>query len=154
MAFFEDLGKKVSQTSQDAIKKTKAMAETARINSQISAENKTVWDSFTKLGQRYFELFGENPDDSLAEYVAAIRDSRQKIEEYEEQITKLKGLTRCPNCGAEMRDAAVFCTACGTKLPEPPPEEELPTAGNICKSCGKELGDDAVFCPGCGTKAE
>jgi DNA-directed RNA polymerase subunit RPC12/RpoP len=154
MAFFEDFGKKVSQTSQDAIKKTKAMAESARINSQISAENKIIWDNYTKLGQRYYELNGENPDDCLAEYVEAIRNARQKIEEYEQQVTKLKGLTRCPNCGAEMKDAAVFCTACGTKLPEPPPEEEQPAAGHACKNCGRELGDGTVFCPGCGTKAE
>ena len=154
MAFFEDIGKKVSQTSQDAIKKTKAMAEIAKINALISAENKTIWDDYTKLGEQYFKIFGDKPDENLAEYVTAIKGATRKIVEYNDEIRKLKGIERCPNCAAEMKDGAVFCTTCGTKLPEPPPDESTPTMDKVCKNCGKVLVEDVVFCPGCGQKAE
>ncbi len=154
MAFFEDIGKKVTQTSQGAIKKTKAMAESAKINTQISAENKNIWDNYTKLGERYVELFGEAPDENLTEYVSAVREAKLKIEEYEEQLLKLKGVERCPNYGAEMKDGALFCTACGTKLPEPPVEEDIPAEVNACENCGKPLGEGALFCSGCGQKVE
>ena len=152
MAFLENIGKKVSQTGQGAIKRTKAMAETAKINTQITAEQKVVWDNYTALGQRYYELFGGAPDDDLAEYIDAIKVALMKIDQYGSQISKLKGIERCPGCGAEMKDGAVFCTACGTKLPEPP-EEAIPEE-RICKNCGKPLGEDAAFCSGCGTRAE
>jgi hypothetical protein len=57
MAFFEDLGKKVTQTGQEAIKKTKIMAQTTKINSQISAEKRVIADNINKIGERYYELF-------------------------------------------------------------------------------------------------
>ncbi len=152
MAIFENISKKVSRTSQGAIKRTKAMAETAKINAQISAENKVIWDNYTALGQRYYELFGGAPDEDLAEYIEAIRVATMKIDQYGSQISKLKGIERCPGCGAEMKDGAIYCTVCGTKLPEPA-AEEMPE-NKICKNCGQPLGDDAVFCSGCGTRAE
>ncbi len=154
MAFFEDIGKKVSQTSQDAIKKTKAMAETAKLNTQISAENKIVTNNYMIIGERYVELFGDSPDENLAEYVAAIKEARRKIEEYEEQISNLKGVERCPNCGVETKEGAIFCAACGTKLPELPAEEIEAADGKICKKCGQPLNEEAIFCPGCGTRYE
>jgi hypothetical protein len=155
MAFFEDLGKKVSQTSQDAIKKTKIMAETTKLNSQISGEKKDISENFSKLGEKYFELFSELPDSNLAEFVTAIKASKQKIEEYEEQIDKLKGIESCPNCGAEMKDGALFCVSCGTKLAEPPiAEVTAPAAGKVCANCGTQLASGVLFCSSCGTKTE
>ena len=137
MAFFEDIGKKVSQTSQGAIKKTKIMAETSKINSQISAEKRTISDNYSKLGEKYFELFCENPDENLAVFVTAIQEAQQRITDCEEQIKKLKGIECCPNCGAEVQDGALFCTGCGTKIeaPPPPPETPAPDAG-VCAGCG------------------
>lgn len=40
MALFDQLGKKLAQTGQSAVKKTKDMAEVAKINSMISDEEK------------------------------------------------------------------------------------------------------------------
>ena len=154
MAFLEEFGKKVSQTSQDAIKKTKSVAESAKINSQISAENKIVWDNITKLGERYYELFRDEPDEKLSEIVDAIKNAQLKISEYELQLLKLKGIERCPSCGAQVNDSAAFCVSCGTKLPEPVPVESAPPAEKFCKNCGKELDDDVAFCSGCGARVE
>lgn len=153
MAFFEDIGKKVSQTSQGAIRKTKIMAETSKINSQISAEKRTISDNFMKLGERYFELFGENPDENLAVFVTAVREAQQRIADFEEQIKKLKGVECCPNCGAEVMEGALFCTGCGTKLEAPlPPAAPAPEI-RACAGCGAQLSEGALFCPNCGTKA-
>ena len=40
MAFFDDLGKKISQAGQNAVQKTKEMTDIARINGMISDEEK------------------------------------------------------------------------------------------------------------------
>jgi RNA polymerase subunit RPABC4/transcription elongation factor Spt4 len=155
MAFFEDLGKKVSQTSQDAIKKTKIMAETSRLNSQISAEKRLISDNFSKMGEKYFELFSDSPDENLAGFVGAIQEAQQRIMELEEQIKKLRGIDSCPNCGTELREGALFCTVCGTKLSAPPPPEPAAqVAQKACGSCGAVLPNDSLFCSGCGAKVE
>ena len=41
-SFFEELGKKVTQTSQEAMKKTKDLAEIAKINAQMTDEEKKL----------------------------------------------------------------------------------------------------------------
>lgn len=156
MAFFEDLGKKVSQTSQDAIKKTKVMAETSKIQSQISSEKRKISDNYNKIGEKYFELFRDSADENLAGFLAAIEESLHKIEEYEEQVKKLKGMERCEKCGAELKEGALFCTSCGTKASQPQTEGTVAAQApaRVCTSCGMQLAEGALFCSGCGTKAE
>lgn len=156
MSFFEDLGKKVSQTSQDAIKKTKIMAETTKISTQISAEKRIVADNYSKIGEKYYELFCDTPDQNLIPFIETIKEAKQKIDDYEEQILKLKGIESCPNCGAEIKDDGLFCTACGTKLPEPVAEENEATASEakVCSNCGNPLPAGLKFCSGCGQKTE
>lgn len=157
MAFFEDIGKKVSQTSQDAIKKTKILAETTKLNSQISGEKRVISDNYSKIGEKYFELFGDDPDENMACFVTAIKDALAKIEEYEAQIKALKGVASCKSCGAELKEGALFCTACGAKVEETQPEDqpmEQPAPLHLCSTCGNPLPDGAMFCSGCGTKAD
>lgn len=156
MAFFEDIGKKVSQTSQEAIRKTKILAETTKLNSKISDEKRTIADLYSKIGERYFEMFSDNPNEGLAEYIAAVKDACRKIEDYEKQINDLKGIERCAGCGAELGEGTAFCPNCGTKVPEPPAEEPkaVEVTIRVCKSCGSQLSETAQFCSGCGQKAD
>jgi hypothetical protein len=155
MAFFEELGKKVSQTGQGAIKKTKIMAETSKLNSQISAERRTIAENHSKIGERYCELFSDNPDGNFAPFVAAVKESCRKINEYEDQINMLKGIETCPNCGAELKEKALFCPSCGGKLPEPPEAQEpAPPVQRACANCGSPLLDGVRFCGTCGARNE
>jgi ribosomal protein L40E len=154
VAFFEDLGKKVSQTGQDAVRKTKIMAETSKLNSRISAEKRVIGENYLRIGEKYFELFCDSPDENLAGFVAAIQEAQQRITDLEDQIKKLKSIGSCPNCGAELKDGALFCTVCGTKLTPPPAEPAPQPAPMVCRNCGAVLPDGSLFCSNCGTKAE
>ena len=51
---------------------------------------------------------------------------------------------KCPKCGFENQDDAVFCEECGHKL-----DEKL-----TCPSCGAELREGAKFCVKCGAKID
>lgn len=42
MAFFDDLGKKITQTGQGVVQKTKDTAETIKLNGMISDEEKNI----------------------------------------------------------------------------------------------------------------
>jgi RNA polymerase subunit RPABC4/transcription elongation factor Spt4 len=59
---------------------------------------------------------------------------------YEEEVAD-----SCPGCGAERRDGAIYCPACGSPS----------TADNsvACGSCGGPLEPSDEFCPACGVEA-
>lgn len=49
---------------------------------------------------------------------------------------------KCPNCSAELREGAKFCTKCGQKIIQ----------SQVCVSCGAELKPGAKFCTKCGAR--
>lgn len=153
MAFFEDIGKKVSQTGQGAIKKTKVLAETARLNAQIAVEKRTVAGLFAQIGERYYELYGVSPDEKLTELVSAVNEAKIKIRDLEDQIKALRGPEVCESCGAALSTGALFCAVCGARVPQAQetPEEDVLSA-RVCPGCIRQLPEGAQFCPFCGQK--
>lgn len=156
MAFFEELGKKVSHTGQEAIKKTKNLADTAKLNSQIDTEEKAIKDSYSLIGKKYFEMNAGNPDENLADYVNTINEAYKKIADLREQINKIKGVEACPNCGTDHSSNVAFCAKCGFKFPEKveAESESQPEEGKKCPHCGAELTEGSAFCTDCGQKIE
>lgn len=158
MEFFKGLGNKISQTSQEAIKKTKELADTTKLNGEISAEEKKINSTYQMIGQKYFELHANSPEEDFVELIISIKNSINKIEEAKEEIRRLKGKRECPQCNAVLEGEAPFCPMCGGKLPtvEKPVVEEVSAEvveeKNICKNCGVDLEDGALFCQSCGTK--
>lgn len=156
MEFFKGLGNKISHTSQEAIKKTKEIADTTKLNGEISAEEKKINSTYQVIGQKYFELHSNSPEEEFVELIISIKNSMNKIEEAKEEIRKLKGKRMCPQCSAELEGESPFCPMCGAKLPvvEKPVEEVYVEVveKNICTNCGVELEDGAMFCQSCGTK--
>lgn len=158
MEFFKGLGNKISHTSQEAIKKTKEIADITKLNGEISAEEKKINNTYQMIGQKYFELHANLPEEEFVELVISIKNSMNKIEKAKEDIRRLKGKRVCPQCSAVLEGEAPFCPMCGAKLPvieKPIVEEtkvEVIEEKNTCKSCGEELEDGAMFCQSCGDK--
>ena len=80
MAFFDEVGKKLTQASQDAIQKTKDMADITKYNSAISSEEKVLNDIYMQLGKVFYENH-ENQEAVYVSYFDAISSSINKIEE-------------------------------------------------------------------------
>lgn len=162
MAFLDDFGKKISQASQSTLQNTRDMADVAKINMQISDEEKKINDVYLQIGKLYMELHASDSEEAFKEMVQTITDARSKIKEYEVQIQVLNGVVRCEKCGAEVSKEAAFCPACGMKMPEivqaealqeePAAQEAEPVVEKKCTNCGTVLGHDALFCSECGTK--
>ena len=153
MAFFDEIGKKISQTGQDVVQKTKDTAEVLRLNNAISDEEKRIQSLYTEIGKRYAELHAEDCEEALKEWVEGIKSANAAIAAHNEQIKRLKGIIPCPTCGADLPEGATFCTQCGTRIAPVTPPPAPANAGSCCVNCGQALTPGAVFCTACGTKA-
>jgi rubrerythrin len=156
MEFFKGLGNKISNASQEVVKKTKDVADTMKLNDEISTENKKINNTYNMIGQKYFELYSVSPQEEFVELIASIKSSMNKIEELKEELRKIGGKKLCAQCNTEIDGKSPFCPMCGAKLPEEVEEVnvEIVETKNSCKNCGKTLEDGAVFCQSCGTKSE
>lgn len=148
MAFFQDIGKKITQTGQDAVQKTKDIADTVKFNNQIAEEEKRITALYTQIGEVYYTQFGGSPDPALADAVGEISAARARIYEYSEQIKLLKGVTKCPSCGADVPNGTAFCSGCGAATAPAPQAAQ----GAACTGCGAPMGEGVAFCTNCGTK--
>ena len=117
MSFFDKLGKTVTDTANSVVEKTKSSTDTIRLNNRISEEERNINAAFLSIGKKYVELHPNDAEAAYSEYLDTIVQSQQKIAEYQEQIRKNKHLLLCKNCGAEIPEAVLFCTKCGTENP-------------------------------------
>ena len=148
MAFFDDLGKKISQVGQSTIQKTKEMADVAKINSMISEENKKLSNSYYQLGRLYAQLHSTDYEQAFADWIGAIRYSEERIQQLQKQIQSIKGLARCTQCGSEVPSSAAFCSVCGAKMPST--ETEALQDMVQCPICGQAVALGTKFCTNCG----
>ena len=90
MGFFDDLGKKLSDASQDVMQKGKEMADTAKFNSQIHDEEKKISAVYSKIGKKYFEVFENAPSEEFKAFIEEIHAAQAKIAEIQEKLNALK----------------------------------------------------------------
>ena len=151
MSFFDNIGSKASAAGQAAAEKARNFAEVNRLSGVISDHEKRISRLYFEIGQSYYMRHKDDPESEELERIAAITDTNEKIAVCREQIKTLKGVEKCPNCGADVQNGSQFCNKCGTRMP-PASMKTAPKAGLTCPTCGTELESDAAFCFNCGTK--
>ena len=75
MAFLDEIGKKISQTGQDMMQKTKDTAESMKLNGAIADEEKRIQTLYLEIGKKYYELHAESYEPALEEEVLGIKDA-------------------------------------------------------------------------------
>ena len=90
MGFFDELGKKISDASQDMMQKGKDFADTTKLKSQIHDEERKISAVYTKIGKKYFEEFHQAAGAGYQDLVDEIHASQAKISEYQEKLNALK----------------------------------------------------------------
>lgn len=149
MAFFENVGKKISATGQNAVNKAKEVAEVSKYNSMISDEQNRINTNFYQIGKLYLDLHGKDYEPQFASMIQEITASQKKISEYKAQIQNIKGIIICEKCGAEVSKDSAFCNSCGAPMPKRvvvPDENSV-----VCANCGKVVKRGMKFCVSCGT---
>ncbi|WP_019227928.1 hypothetical protein [Sedimentibacter sp. B4] len=90
MAFLDKIGKKIGDVAGSATDMAKDFAETTKLNSEISAEEKQINQLFMEIGKFIFESEKDNPDSAVAELIGKIKLSQQTIEELKRKIEEIK----------------------------------------------------------------
>ena len=151
MSIISQLGKKISDAGQETAAKAKNFAELTKLYNSISDVQKRISDLYFQLGKEYFEKYKDNDEIEEKDLIERIKSSYREIEQYKEQIQKIKGVECCPNCGEEIAEGSVFCNRCGAKIIRASEENE----GNDLKRCPKcqaIVGEEDLFCNSCGFK--
>ncbi len=155
MAFFENLGKKISDAGQGAAQQAKNFSEVTKLNGSISEKEKKISQLYLAIGEAYFAQHKDDPAAEEAEKIEDMKTLKVEIEKCRDESNKIKGITKCPNCGAEVSIGAVFCSTCGSKMPQEKKEEEpLPEGMRRCPGCDAVVPKENLFCNQCGMKLE
>lgn len=147
MALLDELGRKISQTGQNALQKTKDITDTAKINGAISEEERKIADCYLQIGKLYAKLHPDDYEADFADIMSAIQESENRISGFLQLIQDIRGVICCTNCGAEIANTAAFCSACGAPAPK---QENMAASAKQCLNCGAEIEEDAHFCRQCG----
>lgn len=153
MAFLDALGKKLTQTGQEVVQKTKDTAEVIKYNGMISDEERRINEYYVQIGKTYVDLHSDSSELPFTEMIHGIKDAQAKIAEYREHIIQVKGVFTCPNCGEELPLNVAFCSACGTRIEKQETATQNPNT-RYCQDCGAPLQEGYVFCINCGAKYE
>ncbi len=151
MSFLDNIGSKASAAGQAAAEKARNFAEVNRLNGVISDHEKRISRLYFEIGQSYYERHKDDPEAEELERIAEITDTNEKIAVCRNQIKTLKGVEKCPNCGADVQNGSQFCNNCGTRMP-PASMKTAPKAGLTCPTCGAAVAEGNLFCNSCGTK--
>ncbi len=90
MAFLNKIGKAIGDAAGTASEKAKDFAETTKLNSAISTEEKQINQYFLEIGKYVFEEDRNNPESPYAEIFSKITDSLKNIEELKRKIQEIK----------------------------------------------------------------
>lgn len=119
MAFFEELGKTLSDTGKEVATKAKALTETIQLKTQISAEKTKLEEAYAVIGKQFYEANVE-PEEAYAKAYEAVRASRERIAALEIELTQSEGTRICAECGAKIPKNTFFCGKCGAPVKEAP----------------------------------
>lgn len=148
MAFWDNFSQKASETTAKAMQKAKEMSDIAKLNSMISEEESKINNSYYQIGKLYTAMHSHDCEEEFASLVAVVQQAEEKIQSYRQQIQDIKGVIRCPQCGAEVQSGVSFCSSCGAPMPKAQPisVDDLVQ----CKNCGAMMKKEVRFCTMCG----
>lgn len=152
MDYFNDLGRKVLETGQNVLQKTKSISDTGKLNSMISDEERKINNNYLKIGKLYFSIYKNEYEEKFSEMINAIKESEEKIQNYRKEIQDIKGIECCEICGSKVPKDAVFCSSCGGLINKKKISETMNFTK--CQNCGAMVSKNMRYCTACGKPIE
>ena len=119
MGLFDDFMAKLTNAGKGVSQKVNETVAVTRLQGQISAKEAEVKDTFVEIGMAYFEKYKDAGECEFMEKVEKVIGLRTEIDCLGDEIDKIKGVIRCPECGATVDDDALFCPKCGWEAGKP-----------------------------------
>ena len=115
MGFFNDLGKKTSQTTTKIAKETK-------LRLKITDNKGKIKSIYEEIGKKAYQCHIREEKINLKEMIepecSQIDDLSKEIDEAKKEILILNHKKACKKCFAEIDETAQFCPQCGEKQTE------------------------------------
>lgn len=149
MAFWDELRDKFTQGSQEALQKTREIADVMTMNAEISDSRRKIRELYEELGellvkeafagmnseQLRIALEEENEDGASRTIVLEnwkdfyskvryVRSEEEVITLNESRISELRSDMKCPNCGSRIIKGMSFCPECGARIMKPASEQD------------------------------
>ena len=143
--FFEDLTKRLGETAELVGNKANEAMEVQKLKNQIRTLERNNEDDLAELGRIIYEKFqsGEVLEEEETALCEAIQDREESIEGYTEQISELKGDTKCEVCGKSIAKGMAYCPYCGEKVPNDiPTDADFVDEDEDIVAAVKEAADD------------
>lgn len=138
--FFEDLGKKITETAEAVGKKTEEVVEIQKLKNQVRTLERNNERDYMDLGKMIFEKF-QNEEVIAPEYTDFCEDIATRVEtiiECNKKINELKGTLVCTQCGYTVNDDMQYCPKCGAKIEKPVVAEAECVDGESSEECDCE----------------
>lgn len=155
MAFLDDVDRTLSNLGRNALKKAKDVSDSARLSGIIREEEEKQKALFVRIGEYVYENELGVLNEPIKEWCDEISASRVRIIKTNEQLTALKGMIKCPQCGESVPARSVFCSACGYKFEELDANNGHKREENesgVCPNCRRQVEEGTAFCTYCGTR--
>ncbi|WP_333651689.1 zinc ribbon domain-containing protein [Lacrimispora sp.] len=123
MAFFEGLGKTLSDTGKEVATKAKALTETIQLKTQISGEKTKLEEAYAVIGKLFYES-NKEPEEEYKKAYEVVRACRERIAALEIELTQSEGTRLCAECGAKVTKDSLYCGKCGAPVKEAAAQEE------------------------------
>lgn len=88
------------QLAKKAAEKTKQLARITLLKAEILAQKDAIRKSYCKLGKLYYEFYGKEPAEPMAETVGLIDEGLKRIKEMRDKIEEIKAESKA--CGEEV----------------------------------------------------
>lgn len=154
MAFFEQLGKRLTDAGQSVAQQTKNLSDVTQLNSAISDREKRISQLYLNIGQLYYEGHKGDLSAEHREIIEEIDALYAEIAQNREKIKQIKGVVKCPNCDADVPLNAVFCNGCGAKIERNESVSGIAGAQRYCPACHAVVDAEDSFCNNCGAKID
>ena len=151
MAFFDSIGKQISNVTQNVAQQTKNLADITQLNSAISDRQDKIQRLYLTLGQAYYERHKEEPDAEESALIQKINGLFQEISQYRDKIVQIRGNGVCPGCGKEIPASAQFCNYCGSRIEKTVPPQTIAEESR-CPQCGSVNPEGNLYCNHCGNR--
>lgn len=152
MAFFEKIGRTLSDAGQNVAQQTKNIADITQLNNTISEKEKQIESLYRTLGESYYEKERLNSNAENFDKIMEINTLKVDIFNAQEKIKQIKGVTKCAQCGADVPLDAAFCNACGAKVVRVAIERAELGVSYTCPVCHAQVESGNAFCTNCGAK--